>query len=53
MIRNIEVVGLGALNIDHLYRVGCILEDGESTIPPPAAPSAGQGQERDYPRLKS
>lgn len=102
MTRNIEVVGLGALNIDHLYRVERILEDGESvvneTLSSPggfaantiyglarlgvatgfcgivgddaegriliedfakdgvdttAAPSAGQGQERAYPPLKS
>jgi len=32
MTRNIEVVGLGALNIDHLYRVERILEDGESVV---------------------
>ena len=53
MTKNIEVVGLGTLNIDHLYRVERILEDGEPIIPPSAAPSAGQGQERAYPRLKS
>ncbi|MFC1981975.1 carbohydrate kinase family protein [Chloroflexota bacterium] len=29
---NIEVVGLGALNIDHLYRVERILEDGEAVV---------------------
>ena len=29
---NIEVVGLGALNIDHIYRVELILEDGETTL---------------------
>ena len=32
MTRNIEVVGLGALDIDHLYRVERILEDGESVV---------------------
>lgn len=32
MTKNIEVVGLGALNIDRLYRVECILEDGESVV---------------------
>ena len=32
MTRNIEVVRLGALNIDHLYRVERILEDGESVV---------------------
>jgi len=32
MTENIEVVGLGALNIDHLYRVERILEDGESVV---------------------
>jgi len=29
---NIEVVGLGALNIDHLYRVERILDDGEAVV---------------------
>ncbi len=29
---NIEVVGLGALNMDHLYRVERILEDGEAVV---------------------
>ena len=29
---NIEVVGLGALNIDHLYQVECILDDGEAVV---------------------
>ncbi len=29
---NIEVVGLGALNIDHLYRVERILGDGEAVV---------------------
>jgi ribokinase len=29
---NIEVVGLGALNIDHIYRVERILDDGEGVI---------------------
>ena len=53
MTRNIEVVGLEALNMDRLYQVEHILEDGESMIPPPAAPSAGQGQEKGYPWLKS
>ena len=28
----IEVVGLGALNIDHLYQVERILDDGESVV---------------------
>ena len=32
MIKKIEVVGLGALNIDHLYRVERILGDGESVV---------------------
>ncbi|GAI63788.1 unnamed protein product, partial [marine sediment metagenome] len=30
MVINIEMVGLGALNIDHLYRVERILDDGEA-----------------------
>lgn len=29
---NIEVVGLGALNIDHMYWVECILGDGEAVV---------------------
>jgi len=29
---NIEVVGLGALNIDHLYQVERILDDGEAVV---------------------
>jgi len=29
---DIEVVGLGALNIDHLYRVERILDDGEAVV---------------------
>ncbi|MFC1952405.1 carbohydrate kinase family protein [Chloroflexota bacterium] len=29
---NIEVVGMGALNIDHLYRVEHILDDGEAVV---------------------
>ena len=29
---NIEVVGLGALNIDHMYRVERILDDGEAVV---------------------
>ena len=29
---NIEVVGLGALNVDHLHQVECILEDGETIV---------------------
>ncbi len=28
----IEVVGLGALNIDHMYRVERLLDDGEATV---------------------
>ncbi|MBA7673552.1 Ribokinase [subsurface metagenome] len=28
----IEVIGLGALNIDHLYQVECILVDGEAVV---------------------
>jgi len=31
-MNNIEVVGLGALNIDHLYRVEHILDDGETVV---------------------
>ena len=29
---NIEITGLGALNIDHLYKVERILEDGETVV---------------------
>ena len=31
-MNNIEVVGLGALNIDYLYQVDRILEDGETVV---------------------
>jgi len=31
-LKNIEIIGLGALNIDHLYRVERILEDGEAVV---------------------
>ncbi len=31
-MNNIEVVGLGALNIDHIYRVERILGDGEAVV---------------------
>ena len=31
-MRHIEVVGLGALNIDHIYQVERILDDGESVV---------------------
>jgi ribokinase len=31
-VSNIEVVGLGALNVDNIYRVERILEDGEAVI---------------------
>jgi len=31
-MNNIEVVGLGALNIDHLYKVERILKDGEAVV---------------------
>jgi len=29
-MKDFDVIGLGALNVDHFYRVGRILEDGES-----------------------
>ena len=29
---NIEIIGLGALNIDHIYRVEHILDDGETIV---------------------
>lgn len=29
---NVEVVELGALNIDHIYRVERILDDGEAVV---------------------
>ncbi|GAI55323.1 unnamed protein product, partial [marine sediment metagenome] len=32
LVNNIEVVGLGALNIDYLYQVEHILEDGETVV---------------------
>lgn len=31
-MNNIEVVGLGALNIDHIYKVERILDDGEAVV---------------------
>jgi len=31
-LSNIEVVGLGALNIDHIYKVERILDDGEAVV---------------------
>ncbi len=31
-MNRIEVVGLGALNVDHLYRVDRILDDGETVV---------------------
>ena len=31
-MNNIEVVGLGALNIDHMYKVERILDDGEAVV---------------------
>jgi len=31
-MHNIEVVGLGALNIDHIYKVERILDDGEAVV---------------------
>ena len=31
-MNNIDVIGLGALNIDHLYQVERILEDGETVV---------------------
>ncbi|MBI2860931.1 MAG: carbohydrate kinase family protein [Chloroflexi bacterium] len=27
-----DVIGLGALNVDHIYRVDCILHDGEAVV---------------------
>ena len=29
---NIEITGLGALNVDHIYKVGRILDDGEAVV---------------------
>ncbi len=34
-LNNIEVIGLGALNIDHIYKVERILGDGETVEPMP------------------
>ena len=31
-MHNIEIVGLGALNIDHIYKVERILDDGEAVV---------------------
>ncbi len=32
MLNKIEVIGLGALNIDHIYKVERILDDGEAVV---------------------
>ena len=31
-MKHIEIIGLGALNIDNIYRVECILEDDEAVV---------------------
>jgi len=38
---NIEVVGLGALNIDHIYKVERILDDGEAMVKEAASSPGG------------
>jgi ribokinase len=31
-MNRIQIVGVGALNIDHIYQVECILDDGEAVV---------------------
>ncbi len=44
----IEVVGLGALNIDHIYRVERILEDGEAVVNESASSPGGSAANTIY-----
>lgn len=45
---NIEVIGLGALNIDHIYKVERILEDGETVVKESAAFPGGSAANTIY-----
>lgn len=48
MTSNIEVVGLGALNVDNLYRVERILEDGETVVDETALSPGGSAANTIY-----
>ncbi len=45
---NIEVVGLGALNIDHIYKVERILDDGEAVVNEAASSPGGSAANTIY-----
>lgn len=45
---NIEVVGLGALNVDYLYQVERILEDGETVVNEPILSPGGSAANTIY-----
>jgi len=45
---NIEVVGLGALNIDHIYKVERILDDGEAVVAEAALSPGGSAANTIY-----
>ena len=47
-MNKIEVVGLGALNIDHLYRVERILDDGEAVVSQAASFPGGSAANTTY-----
>ena len=47
-MNNIEVVGLGALNIDHIYKVERILSDGEAVIKEAASSPGGSAANTIY-----
>ena len=45
---NIEVIGLGALNIDHIYKVERILDDGEAVVTETALSPGGSAANTIY-----
>ncbi len=45
---NIEVIGLGALNIDHIYKVERILDDGETATNEPISSPGGSAANTIY-----
>lgn len=47
-MKNIEVVGLGALNIDNIYKVERILEDGEAVVKESASSPGGSAANTIY-----
>jgi len=49
---NIEVIGLGALNIDHIYQVERILQDGEAIVEKSAVFPGGSAANTIYGLLK-